>query len=487
MSNYARGRGIVLLDDYYYCIAGTRDSSNTYQSFLLMKLDYEGEIIQQKLHHIPNNNLYPGIVGGTLKKTLDNNLIFACHAEDFLLNSVYSSMVKFDTSLNILWKNDYYTDNLFTTTMNCNATTDGGYILSGSVVHIYGDYYDFLLLKTDSLGNMEWHQTYGTEWSEHGQNAIQTPDGGYLIGGFYWKPGWDHSLDAMVVKTDSLGNEQWTKYFGNPNIDDNMAFVALADDGNYLVATVYGEWIHTPDSRTGELIIYKIDTLGNIISENLYGPKRRQLYLKNFKKTENGYLATGWSYYDTVSLYNSSGWMYKFNTNLDSVFRREYLHFNEAYDINYLYDATPTSDNGYVAIGKANEGFTNANMWVLKVDSMGCDTAGCATGTFVVEFSPSGGGQGEELKVWPNPANKILNVLPPIVSSRQNGGTGSKGGKELRLTVYNSQGVKVEEIEIHTGKETVTVNVQGWESGIYYLRMTAGGRNLGSGKVVVKK
>jgi hypothetical protein len=95
MSNYARGRGIVLLDDYYYCIAGTRDSSNTYQSFLLMKLDYEGEIIQQKLHHIPNNNLYPGIVGGTLKKTLDNNLIFACHAEDFLLNSVYSSMVKF--------------------------------------------------------------------------------------------------------------------------------------------------------------------------------------------------------------------------------------------------------------------------------------------------------------------------------------------------------------------------------------------------------
>ncbi len=61
------------------------------------------------------------------------------------------------------------------------------------------------------------------------------------------------------------------------------------------------------------------------------------------------------------------------------------------------------------------------------------------------------------------------------------------GGKELRLTVYNSQGVKVEEIKIPTGKETVTVNVQGWESGIYYLRMTASGKNLGSGKVIVKK
>ncbi len=36
MSNYARGRGIVLLDNYYYCLTGTDDSSNTYQSFLLI-------------------------------------------------------------------------------------------------------------------------------------------------------------------------------------------------------------------------------------------------------------------------------------------------------------------------------------------------------------------------------------------------------------------------------------------------------------------
>ncbi len=53
--------------------------------------------------------------------------------------------------------------------------------------------------------------------------------------------------------------------------------------------------------------------------------------------------------------------------------------------------------------------------------------------------------------------------------------------------MYNSQGVKVEEIKIPAGKEEITVNVQGWESGIYYLRMTASGKNLGSGKVVVKK
>ena len=77
---------------------------------------------------------------------------------------------------------------------------------------------------------------------EQGETVIQTPDGGYLLGGFRYDPAVYHSLNALVIKTDSLGNEEWTKTYGNPNVDDDMAHVALADDGNYLVATVYGEW-----------------------------------------------------------------------------------------------------------------------------------------------------------------------------------------------------------------------------------------------------
>jgi hypothetical protein len=169
--------------------------------------------------------------------------------------------------------------------------------------------------------------------------------------------------------------------------------------------------------------------------------------------------------------------MCKFTQEGDSIWMRDYNHFNNQYDVNFFYDAYPTSDNGYIAIGKARPDMGTNNMWIVKVDSMGCDTAGCATGTFVVELSPSGGGWGEELKVWPNPANEMFNVQSSIFED--------KGARVLNI--YNSHGVKVEEIKIPAGKETVTVNVQGWESGIYYLRMTASGMNLGSGKVIVKK
>ena len=162
MGSFARSRGIVELDENYYCLTNTFDSSNSYQSFLLMKLDMFGEVVQQKLFHLPGHSLFPGDVGGTLKKTNDGNLIFAYHADGN--GMTYSSLVKFNKELDALWKKDYTTENLKTMTMNCQIIEDDGYILSGSVKPEDGSFWDFLLLKTDSLGNEQWHQSYGNEW-----------------------------------------------------------------------------------------------------------------------------------------------------------------------------------------------------------------------------------------------------------------------------------------------------------------------------------
>jgi len=255
-----------------------------------------------------------------------------------------------------------------------------------------------------------------------------------------------------------------------------MAFVQMAGDGNYLVATVYGEWIHTSTSRTGRLIIYKLDTFGNIVSSSFKGPKRRNLYIKNFVQMGEEYLATGSSYTDTVSLFYRGGWVFKFNNNLDSVFRREYQYFYGETDYNFLYDITPTSDNGYISIGQANVFGTQSNMWVIKLDSMGCDTPGCATGTWVRQISPSGEGRGEELTVWPNPASKNLEVKS----------YGFKETGEKIIRVYNLQGIKVEEIKIAKITESLNMNVQAWKPGLYFLHLTVDGKAAGIAKVVVE-
>ena len=471
MNNYAYARGIVCSGDDYICLVGTDDADNIWKSFVIMKLNKYGVVLQQKLYTQQGHNYYAGSVGGTLKESNDGNYIYAYHANG---NGVsYSSLVKFNNELDTLWKRNYTTELDYTNILNCSLTSDNGYILCGRIKPESSDYMDFLLLKTDSLGNEEWLKMYGTTWSEHGQNVIQTPDGGYLIGGYFWKPGVDHSLDAMVVKTDSLGNEEWTKYYGNPDVDDDMAFVALADDGNYLVATVYGEYIVTSEARAGKLAIYKVDQNGNTISMEKHHPLRRMMFIKNFKKIDNSYLATGWSDVDTISLFNSGGWLYKFDNNLDSIWRREYQYFDDYVDVNYLYDFAQSPDNGYVAIGQANEAFTQSNMWVIKLDSMGCDTPGCIN-TVIDEGLIVNGV--ERLRVWPNPAGERFQVSG---FKFQVGGT-----KVLRF--YNSQGVKVEEVEVPEGAESVEVDVSGYGKGLYFLQYVHSGEVLGAVKVVVR-
>jgi hypothetical protein len=457
VNTYASGRGILQVDNFYYGIFGTWEPPDYWYKLAIFKMDMSGNLIDWNLVGEDYHEYYAGSVGGTLIRTNDGNFAFTCQVED--ANTGYGTLVKLNLDLDTLWKKDYYTENDLTLTIKVKQTPDGGYIIVGQVKPEQGTYYNALLLRTDSFGNELWHQDYGGNWAEQGTDVIQTPDGGYLIGGYFWKPGYDHSLDAMVIKTDSLGNEEWTQYYGNPDVDDDMALVAMADDGNYLVATVYGEWIIAPEARTGRMYIVKVDQEGNTVWDIKIGPKMYASYVKNLRYTQDGNLiASGFFMDDTTSDYIYKGFLYKFTQEGDSIWMRDYNHFNNQYDRNFFYDAYPTSDNGYIAIGKALPDMGGNNkMWIVKVDSMGCDTPGCNTGVNMFEWIAEEKG---ELKVWPNPTKSKFEVWSLEFEVA--------GNKIIR--VYNSQGLKVEEIKIPKGIESMEVDVSKYTNGLYYLQ-----------------
>ena len=461
---------------------GATDDIGIYQMLFLYKINYTGEMQILNTYYEPNSTFYPGIVGGAMIKTYDNKLALAYHYSQDGLS--YGALMKLDNNLDTIWKKSY-TPAYITVSLNCTQSLDNGYLLTGWVFESEEDFSDALLLKTDDFGNYQWHKTYGGNWAEHGTDVIQTPDGGYLIGGYFWKPGYDHSMDAMVIKTDSLGNEEWTKYYGNPYVDDDMALVTMADDGNYLIATVYGEWIVSPDTRTGRVYLVKIDNEGNTIWEKKIGPKMYHCNIRNIRKTNDGNIvSTGFYYQDTINEFILDGWIYKFNQEGDSIWMRDYYHFNNQYDVNMLYDVSPTTDNGYIAIGKArpDQGGSTNKMWIMKVDSMGCDTPGCATGVQVFEFPAF---VRNELKVWPNPVKDILNIeyLRPDVHPFGQGTTISDLRSEI--TVYDIFGRKVKEIYVPQNKQTITVDVGNWERGMYFMRLLIDGEEKGSTKVIV--
>jgi len=172
-NTYASGRAILQIGNYYYGIAGTESLSSYGIRLGLFKISSSGNLLNWNTIGENNHHYYPGSVGGTLIRTNDGNLAFACQVED--PSTVYSSLIKVNLNLDTIWKKDYYTENDWTMTIKVKQTTDCGYIMVGQVDPGVGYYYDVLLLKTDSAGNEQWHQTYGTNLSEYGTDVIETP------------------------------------------------------------------------------------------------------------------------------------------------------------------------------------------------------------------------------------------------------------------------------------------------------------------------
>jgi hypothetical protein len=68
------------------------------------------------------------------------------------------------------------------------------------------------LIKTDSFGNLQWNKTYGETGLDEARDLIQTSDGGYALCAVTITQG--ASVDFWLIKTDEEGDIQWDKKYG---------------------------------------------------------------------------------------------------------------------------------------------------------------------------------------------------------------------------------------------------------------------------------
>lgn len=113
-------------------------------------------------------------------------------------------VVKLDSMGNYLWSH-LYPDNAFSEAYDIDATPDGGIIISGRVSDTLGGY--GYLLKTDSLGRVEWGKRCNyLGYGERMSCVRPTSDGGYISAGITGYP-----LHTYIMKTDSVGVPVWTQ------------------------------------------------------------------------------------------------------------------------------------------------------------------------------------------------------------------------------------------------------------------------------------
>lgn len=167
-------------------------------------------------------------------------------------------VAKFDSSGNVKWQNLYASPSALGLGYSIVQTSDGGFTVGG-----YDNDSPFLALalRLSSSGQVKWAKTYNISGAASKFFSVrQTSDGGYALSGqFYTGLGYYYGYNAWMVKTDSGGNAQWQKAYGNPNYAATFQKVGLTSDGGF----VSGGWTLEFNGQN-EAYIVKTDSGGNV-------------------------------------------------------------------------------------------------------------------------------------------------------------------------------------------------------------------------------
>jgi len=376
-----------------------------------------------------------------------------------LINSNSNTITFTKTNLNgdILWQTSY-SQGIWANHGNyIEQVEDGGYIVAGNFQSVTGS--GMLLLKLDSLGNKLWQRTFSEPTSaafSYGFSAQQTNDNGYIIAGFTYVNYYDSTRhkDVFVVKTDSLGNEQWRRYFGGA-MDDLGSFVKQDNQGNYFIAATTSSYSSSAES---DMYLIKLDSIGDSLWTQAYGGNLEENTTGLWPTNDGGCILVGQS--NSFSNGDFNGYIVKTDENGDTLWTKNY----GGTGIEAINSVQQTADNGYVMAGYTSSiGAGDFDMLLLKSDSLGNYTFN--TGIYENPNSIL------KLDVFPNPNKGIFYVNSSL--------------KISKIKIINLLG-KTKYSAILNGKK-VKININNEAKGIYFYKIYFGiNRIFESGKIVLE-
>ncbi len=211
-------KDLIQTYDGGYIILGNSSKGDTYNSNLfLIEIDNSGNEIWNK--NYPYENGFYSSFSSKIQKTADGNYLLS--ANSYSLDGV---LIKLDTSGNEVWRKSYPASYRLA---DIKKTTDGGYMTLGSKT----------LIKHDSQGEVVWEKSYVGEFTHGITSVTNTSDGGYILvggtGGQQVGPAVYVGWDIWLIKTDSSGNEIWSKKFD----------LGANERGSYVFPTPQGGFV----------------------------------------------------------------------------------------------------------------------------------------------------------------------------------------------------------------------------------------------------
>jgi hypothetical protein len=443
------GWNAVENDSGYVLVGGTNSG---YAEIGITQTDFSGNIIFQKTWGQSGLSYFAGFQNSLTKLMNGGYAMFGGTTIGSPLNN-YATLFRFDESGDTLWTKNYGDTSYFQSGKHMRQTLDGGFILFGdnSTPSEY-----LWVIKTDSLGIIEWEQTYGGPNYEGAAHIAVCADGGYIFSGNTKSlgPNIPNEVNIRIMKIDSLGNEEFTKVLGEDGLDAPWG-IEQTQDGGYIFG---GSIKHDSDNVTKPYAV-KLDALGNTVWETSPKPPNGNgstAFYGILELSDSSFVAAG-NQFDTDSLTwgRYEGLVVKMNQNGDTLWRKLYrIPGMDATGTDFrIFDIRPTSDGGFICAGTVYPAFPDTgtqDMWLLKIDSNGCADTAC---TLITSLPNTQNSQlnTNSLAVYPNPTNGIVTIELPKESTSGSFRLLNINGKEVFNQNLNSSANQIDVSHLSKG------------------------------------
>ncbi len=352
-SNIDVGYYVSQTSDGGYIITGYTRSYGTMsgRNVWLIKTDANGNEIW--------NNAYGGNADDeaySVQQTADGGYIIIGYTKSFGAGAMDVYLLRTDSAGTLLWSKFFGGSN-DEEGYSVLQTNDGGFLVAGATSSSGAGGRDVYLVRTDASGNTLWTKTLGGLSSDGAREIVKSFDGNYILTGWTFSSGPGSLGNCLLMKVDASGNQIWSKAFGGTDVDRGHSVKPTADGG--FIITGY-----TDSFGAGlyDLLLIKTDSLGNETWKKFFGGTGRDYGHSIDITTDGGYAITGY----TLS-YGAGGddvWLIK--TNSEGVEEWKTTFGGTASDVGYWLDVTAEGD--FVIVGHTlSSGAGVHDVWLIKV------------------------------------------------------------------------------------------------------------------------
>jgi len=417
-----------------------------YLGYTFIKTDKYGDTVFTKRYTYPYHSFSIGDGTKSLIVANDGNYL-ACGTAVDSANNSDAYIVKFSPLGDTLWTKRFGgTGDDYMNSMHQDESNN--FWVCGSTSSQGNGQGDFWLVKLDNNCVMQWDSTYGTAQTEGAVCGEFTFDGGFLISGAC-------ANSPYVVKVDSVGAPQWQFVYSTYN---GYGYVGQLPDSGYILACAK---VFSVNEAQGSLV--KLNGSGTQVWVQYVGfVNNNDVLTAKPIITNNAIICGGMS--ELTSGYYG-GYLAKTDLNGYMIWQRQYSINSNAPQA--IYDAAACNDGGFVLAGSCHVATQDA--WLIKVDSMGCEVAGCdAVGLIEPENENA-------ISVYPNPASDAVTITSSL-----------ERNEETYIEVLNSFGQIVDRISFN-GSPTIQLITENYAVGLFYLRLMSDGTCISTEKLLIVK